>query len=70
MADANRDQLLHLLEQEGVIDPTVQAAPDWEEIWEAMDVEHLQALLEVKRRFDEIANTQNFAGVSWWGIIK
>jgi predicted transcriptional regulator len=70
MADADREQLLQLLEQAGVIDPSVQAAPDWEEIWEAMDAEHLRALLEVKRRFDEIAETQNFAGPSWWGIIK
>jgi hypothetical protein len=70
MAASSREQLLHQLEQEGVIDPRVKADPEWEQIWEAMEPVHLQALLDAKRAFDRIADQDSLPSFSFWGIIK
>jgi hypothetical protein len=70
MVASSRDELLKQLEDEGVIDPRAQADPSWAQIWDAMDLEHLKALLNAKRAFDQIAQQQNFAQKSFWGIIK
>lgn len=70
MVQSSREELLQLLEDEGVIDSRVEADPEWEQIWEAMEPQHLQALLDAKRAFDQVASQQNFPGSSFWGIIK
>jgi hypothetical protein len=70
MVASSREQLLQQLEDEGVIDPRAQADPSWAQIWDAMEPEHLQALLDAKRAFDQIAHQQDFSQKSFWGIIK
>ena len=66
------DDLIRQLEDAGVIDPRTTPDPAWEQAWEGMETEHLQALLDAKHRFDELLAGQGPTAewVSWWGIIK
>jgi hypothetical protein len=68
-----KEELLHQLEQAGVIDPRVEADPEWQQIWESMTEEDLQLLLDIKHRFDDLGVQQGLHASGWrsfWGIIK
>jgi hypothetical protein len=66
------DDLIRQLEEAGVIDPRTSPDPEWEQAWNGMETEHLQALLDAKNRFDELLSQQDTTASwkSWWGIIK
>jgi hypothetical protein len=66
------DDLIRQLEEAGVIDPRTKPDPAWEQAWEGMETQHLEALLAAKQRFDELLDQQDTTAAwpSWWGIIK